>query len=141
MADASHIFVFAAKTVFGLDGVKKVEELTANVRNQPINKQRLSYLNNYIDNMDKELRSNWIKHQVYLPLEQLLMSAALLDLDSYPIEGFHPHELDEMTGLSEKGLISIAMVAIGHSDQEDFNQPDRLIKARFRMEEVLTEIS
>ena len=68
------------------------------------------------------------------------MSAALLDLDACPIEGFHPQELDELMELKEKGLTSVAMVAIGHRDPEDFNQPDRAIKARFPMADILTEI-
>lgn len=140
MTSASHIFVFAAKTDFTLEDVRKVEELTAGIRSQPVNEQRLDYLNNYLNSMDKEVRSNWVKHQAYLPLGQLLMSAALLDLDSCPIEGFHSEELDQLMGLKEKGLTSVAMVAIGHRDPEDFNQPDRMIKARFPMEEVLTEI-
>ena len=58
MTAASHIFVFAAKTDFTLDDVKKVEELTANVRNQPLNEQRLDYLNNYLNSMPSEERAN-----------------------------------------------------------------------------------
>ena len=141
MTSASHIFIFAAKTDFTVDDVKKIEELTAEVRQQPVNEQRLNYLNNYVNTMDQTDRANWVKHQIYLPLGQLLLSAAMLDLDSCPIEGFHPEELDQLMGLKEKGLTSVAMVAIGHRDPEDFNQPDRMIKARFPMEEVLTEIS
>ncbi|KEQ14921.1 hypothetical protein GZ77_11740 [Endozoicomonas montiporae] len=140
MTSASHIFIFTAKTDFTPDDVKKVEALTADVRGEPLNETRLAYLNNYLNSMEPAERANWVKHQIYLPLGQLLMSAALLDLDSCPIEGFHPEEMDQLLGLNEKGLTSVAMVAIGHRDPEDFNQPDRTIKARFPMEDVLTEI-
>ena len=140
MTSASHIFIFTAKTDFSLEEVRQVEQMTADVRQQPLNEDRLAYLNDYVSSLSQTERAEWMKRQVYLPLGQLLMSAALLELDSCPIEGFDPEALDQLMGLKEKGLTSVAMVAVGHRDPDDFNQPDRLLKARFPMDDVLTEI-
>ena len=141
MVEASHIFVFAAKTDFTLEDIREVEQLTADVRQQPLNEERLDYLNNYVNSMDSEFKSNWLKRQVYIPVGQLLMSSSMLGLDSCPIEGFLPEQLNELMGLKDQGLTSVAMIALGYRDPEDFNQPEKLAKARFPMEQVITEIA
>lgn len=140
MLDASHIFLFTARTHFDTNDLLKIEELVSQERNEPVNETRLGFLGDFVNSMDEERRATWLKHQVYIAVGQLLMSSAILHLDSCPIEGFSPDAMDDLLGLKEKGLTSVAMVAIGHRHEEDFNQPSKLAKVRFPMEEVLTEI-
>lgn len=80
----------------------------------------------------------WTQKQVYLALGTLLLGAATLGIDATPIEGFDPKLLDEELGLTEKGLKSVVLVALGYRSAEDFNA--KLPKSRLPIECVVTEL-
>ncbi len=67
---------------------------------------------------DEESVFNWNARQAYLALGSGLMAAALEEVDSTPIEGFQPAELDRLLNLREKGLRSVALLALGFRDSE-----------------------
>ena len=56
--------------------------------------------------------------QAYIGLGMAIAKAALLQVDTTPMEGFNPHDLDAFLGLSERGLRSVALLAIGNRDAE-----------------------
>lgn len=78
----------------------------------------------------------WLAHQSYIALGQLLLGAAAMGLDACPIEGFDPHIMDATLGLSAQGLRSVAAAAVGWRSDEDFNAD--LPKSRLPQERVLT---
>jgi nitroreductase len=57
---------------------------------------------------------SWVKAQAYIPLGIMLETAALLGLDSCPMEGFSPEKFDEILNLKEKNLKSAAILAVGY---------------------------
>jgi nitroreductase/dihydropteridine reductase len=79
---------------------------------------------------------HWMEKQVYLALGTLLLGAAALQIDATPIEGFDPAVLDDALGLSERGLRSVVMAALGYRSVDDFNTT--LPKSRLPAEEVFT---
>lgn len=80
----------------------------------------------------------WVDRQVYLALGTLLLGAAALGLDACPIEGFDATQLDSELGLTERGLRSLVVVALGYGSEHDFNAA--LPKSRFPAERVFSRI-
>ena len=82
--------------------------------------------------------SIWMEKQVYLALGTLLQGAAALEIDACPMEGFDQVKLDEVFGLSEQGLTSVVLVALGYRSELDFNA--KLPKSRLPVEALITLI-
>jgi nitroreductase len=57
--------------------------------------------------------------QAYLALGNLLTVCALEDIDACPIEGFEPKEYDRFLNLTEKGLQSVLVLAVGYRAADD----------------------
>ena len=65
-------------------------------------------------------------------------SAATLEIDATPMEGFDQKILDAEFGLNEKGLTSLVLVSFGYSSSADFNAG--LPKSRLTQEATFTFI-
>jgi len=86
---------------------------------------------------DVELET-WVKAQAYIPLGMMVETAALLGIDSGPMEGFDPNQVDEILGLKEKRVHATAMLAVGYRGDDpaaarakvrrDFSQVVEFIK-------------
>ncbi len=59
----------------------------------------------------------------------LLETAALLKIDSVPLEGLSPEQYDEILDLKNSGYSTVAAVALGYRHEEDAYQ--HAIKSRF----------
>ena len=98
---------------------EKTEEfirLIATTRNQSIDSLS-DYRNRilgYIENADKQ---QWAARQAYIAFGFGLAACAMLKLDSTPMEGFVPAELDKVLELDKKGLKSVVMMAVGNRDE------------------------
>ncbi|TKB48865.1 NAD(P)H nitroreductase [Ferrimonas sediminicola] len=138
--DASHLFVFCAKTEFGAEEVMELEQLVAEVRGTEVNQDRVALMTNYVEGMDPADRQEWLKKQVYLLFGQFLLSCGLLELDACPVEGFLPEDLDTLMGLEEKGLTSVVTALVGVRSNEDFNTLDKAAKVRIPRERFVTEV-
>ncbi|UXY11011.1 oxygen-insensitive NAD(P)H nitroreductase [Kosakonia sp. ML.JS2a] len=94
----------------------------------------------YVDMHRYEQRDipQWMEKQVYLALGGLLLSAAMLDIDATPMEGFDQRALDLALGLREKGLTSVVLVSLGFRSEKDFNAA--LPKSRLPRDEIFTFI-
>jgi nitroreductase/dihydropteridine reductase len=80
----------------------------------------------------------WMEKQTYLALGFLLMSAAALELDATPIEGFDNATLDRELALPAQGYTSTVLVTLGYHGADDFNTS--LPKSRFPAEMLFTDI-
>jgi len=58
--------------------------------------------------------AEWAARQAYIALGNFMTSAALLLVDTCPMEGFVPAEYDKILGLEAKGLTSIVCCAAGY---------------------------
>ncbi|MFP4065744.1 MAG: nitroreductase family protein, partial [Bacteroidales bacterium] len=61
----------------------------------------------------------WAARQAYISLGFLLSAAAIEGLDACPMEGFSNEQFDKILGLKEKGLSSLAMMALGYRSPDD----------------------
>ncbi len=77
----------------------------------------------------------WIGKQAYIALGQFLTSAALLAIDTCPMEGIEPAKFDEILGLPALGYTTLCAAAAGYraADDKYASQP----KVRFEAGEVI----
>jgi len=140
VTDASKLIVIARRTDarqnISQEKVSRVEKIVGKKT------EELDSLKKMIDGSiagrsDAELDA-WIQAQAYIPLGIMIETAALLGVDSGPMEGFSQDQVDEILGLKEKNLRSTVMLALGHRGQDpsaerkkirrDFNEVVEVIK-------------
>jgi nitroreductase len=77
----------------------------------------------------------WAVRQVYIALGQFMTAAAMLGIDTCPMEGISNAKYDEILGLPAKRLRSAVVCCAGHRAEDD---PDAgLAKVRFERYEVV----
>lgn len=117
VTESSHLLVFAAWNEVTEEKIDAFIQLVSEVRNVPVD-ELIDY-RKAISGMLKrpqEAQANWAARQVYLAMGTALAAAAELQIDSTPMEGFIPAQLDELLDLSSKGLHSVLMLALGERD-------------------------
>lgn len=83
--------------------------------------------------------TGWVDRQVYLAMESMLLSAAMLGVDSTPVEGLKVEAVERI--LVERGLLDptqfhfVALITFGYTDRAE-HRP----KTRRPWDEVVTEI-
>ena len=71
-----------------------------------------------ISNMTEEQKQTWAQKQTYIGLGFSLVASAVEEVDSTPMEGFIPQQVDEVLGLNELGLKSTLVLTLGYRDTE-----------------------
>lgn len=79
--------------------------------------------------------TTWAANQVYIALGTLLTSAALLGVDTCPIEGFSPAECDRILALEGTPYQSAVVCACGYRSAED--PYAKLAKVRYPGHELI----
>jgi nitroreductase len=117
ITDASHLIILTYRTDVVENLTKEKIERTAKIQN--VDENKLEELKSFLENsVTQKIQGgnleDWIKSQVYIPLGIMIETAALLEIDSCPMEGFESEKVDEILGLVEKNLKSITMLPIGY---------------------------
>ena len=79
--------------------------------------------------------AEWAVRQVYIALGQFMASAALLGIDTCPMEGFVPEKFDEVLHLADQGLTTAVLCPAGYRSATD--RYATLPKVRFKAEDVI----
>ncbi|MGB3309453.1 MAG: NAD(P)H-dependent oxidoreductase [Nodosilinea sp.] len=122
VTDASHLVVLATKKDIGAADVDQFVQRMATVRDVPIES-----LSNYGDMVKGFLAEppypltmeSWATRQVYIALGFLMYSAAMLGVDTCPMEGFDPAKVDELLQLPAQGYSSAVLCAVGYRSADD----------------------
>ncbi len=124
VSDASHVFVFAAKTDMTPEYVDDFIKLTATTRDIPLDSVSGygEYIKGSIAGRDQDFIKAWNKRQAYIALGTLLAAAAELRVDACPMEGFEADKFDEILGLKEKGLTASVIAPVGYRAEDDHAQ-------------------
>jgi nitroreductase len=77
----------------------------------------------------------WAARQAYIALGNFMTAAALLKVDTCPLEGFVPPEYDKILGLGERGLTAAVCCAAGYRSEAD--KYAGLPKVRFSHQEMI----
>jgi nitroreductase len=88
--------------------------------------------------MDPAARHAWCCRQLYLALGQLMTTAAMLGVDSCPLEGLDPAAYDRQLGLSASGFTTVVACALGYRSPADKHAT--LPKARFPLATVVQTV-
>jgi nitroreductase len=141
VADCSHFVVLAVRKDLGSEHVDRHIGRMAEVRGvapESLGKFRQMITGN-LDKARAEARLDiWQSHQVYIALGQFIASAALLGVDTCPMEGFDPAKFDEILGLPGTGFASVVCCAAGYRAADDKYATTK--KVRFKPDEVIVRI-
>jgi nitroreductase len=138
VVDASHLVVLTIKKDMQAADVDRYMERIAQVRQVAIesldgfSNTIKGFLNGAID------VENWATRQVYIALGELMTSAALLGIDTCPMEGFDRTQYDEILGLAEQGYSAVVLCPAGYRATDD--KYAALPKVRYPKEEVVQHL-
>jgi nitroreductase/dihydropteridine reductase len=118
ITDGSHLLVFAAWDNYSEARIDAVVDQMAAERGG-----MTDLLQGYYDRLKamylprtEEENYAHAARQAYIGLGFALAAAAELGVDSTPMEGFDPAQVDEILGLKEKGLRSVLLLPLGTRD-------------------------
>lgn len=122
IVDSSHIVVFAVKKNIGAPDVERLIARIAEVRGtpaaklEPYRQMMLGFFKAGAGTMDVDA---WSARQVYIALGFFMTSAAVMGIDTCPIEGINPAEYDRVLGLGKEGYGTLCVCAAGYRAADD----------------------
>lgn len=141
VGDCSHFVAFAVRR--NLDAahverhIARMIELTGATAEQ-MAKFRAMTLRNLDRARAEGKLDTWQEHQVFIALGKFIASAALLGVDTCPMEGIEPQKYDEILGLAGSNFATAVACAAGYRAADDKYAAMR--KVRFRPEDVVVRI-
>ena len=140
VSDSSHLLVFAAYNKVTQEHLDEYMDRVAETRG--VTAESLAPFKAKLQglvNMPEESVINWAGRQAFIGLGTALIAAANLEVDSTPMEGFDAVQFDEILGLKEKGLRSVALLSLGYRDEaNDFLAKQK--KVRMPMEQFTVKL-
>lgn len=140
-AECSHHVVFAVQKSVGEADVDRFIESIVAVRG--VAKESLK---GYRDIMagfsSKAAKEGWVREwgirQVYIALGNFMTSAAVLGVDTCPMEGISPADYDTILGLEGTGFETVVACAAGYRAEDDKHATAP--KVRFPANEIIQHI-
>ena len=122
ITDCSHLVVFAIKKNLTAADVDRFIESTAAARNDSV--ESLSgYRNMIVSDVVNGPRSfsvnEWAARQAYIALGNFMTSAAVIGVDTCPLEGIDPAGYDKVLNLQPDGFATVVACAAGYRSPED----------------------
>lgn len=140
LTDASHIVVLTVRTDLSQADVDAWISRLSEVQGIPL--ENLAPLSGMISSftgaMDAPAKQAWNTRQAYIALGQLMTSAALLGIDSCPLEGISPADYDSILGLAGSGYATAVACALGYRSADD--KYAAMPKARFPEEMLISHV-
>lgn len=139
--ECSHFVVFAVRKDLDAAHVERHVDRIVEVREvarDTLEKFRGMTLRN-LDKARAEGRlDTWQTHQVYIALGQFMASAAMVGIDTCPMEGIDVAKFDEILGLQITDYSTVVACAAGHRAADDKYATTK--KVRFKPEDVIVRI-
>ncbi|HEX3355422.1 MAG TPA: NAD(P)H-dependent oxidoreductase [Tepidisphaeraceae bacterium] len=141
VVDASHMLIFAIRKNLSVPDVERYMDRIAEVRG--VEKTSLEGFKNVVTGFVTTNRpgfdvNTWSSLQTYIALGGFMMAAAMLGIDTCPMEGIDPKKYDEILGLEKLGLGTICACPAGYRAADDKHA--HLPKVRFKHEDVITHV-
>jgi len=140
VTDASHLVVLTARTDLAQADIDSWIARLSEVQGTPA--EALAGLSGMISSFSSAMtpaeKQAWNTRQVYIALGQLMTSAAVLGIDSCPLEGISPADYDTILGLPGTGYATAVACALGYRSAED--KYAVAPKVRFEAEKVIARI-
>jgi len=136
--DCSHFVVFTTRTEMLESDVQKHIDRIAQVRGVTLDSLaafKKGMMGDVVNGPRKEVIKAWAHQQAYIAMGFLMATAALMNIDSCPLEGIEPHKYDQILNIENSGYITAVAVALGYRHSEDKTQSNK--KVRFDKKEVI----
>ncbi len=139
VVEASHVVVFAVRRDLSEADIDKYLARIVEVRGGSVDGlagfRRMmvgGLLNGKVD------VNRWASLQAYIALGQFMATAAMLGIDTCPMEGIEPTKYDEVIGLNDLGYLTVVACVAGYraADDKYATQP----KVRFTSDDVVLRI-
>jgi len=141
VTDCSHYVVFTIKKNLTAAHIDHFIDRTAVVRSMPAESMK-GYRDIMVSDVVNGPRSltvnEWATRQTYIALGNFMTSAALVGVDTCPMEGLEPANYDRVLGLPDKGYATVVACAAGYRAEDD--KYATLAKVRFLNSEVVEHI-
>lgn len=140
ITDASHLVVFAYKKTLTDADIEHYVNRIAEVRG--VARETMTDYENVMKGSAKKAVDGgyvdvWNSRQAYIALGFLLETAALLNIDATPMEGFDAAQFNEILGLEDYSAVVVA--AVGYRDAEN-DWLANLKKVRMPKDELIVRI-
>jgi nitroreductase len=138
VADCSHLVVMTVPKVLGVDYIDANIARMIEVRGGTAD--ALTGFRNMVTGFRDGLEAKggleqWAKLQSYIALGQFMLAAALLKVDTCPMEGFVAAKFDEVLGLEATGYTTAVLCPAGYRSEDD--RYAGLPKVRFEAKDVI----
>lgn len=140
ITDASHLVVLLSRRHIEGRDLDRLIEATASSRGldpTTLAGYRQMMAKDLVDGPRSATIERWASNQVYIALGNLMTAAALLGIDTCPIEGFSPPDYDRLLGLDDSDYRSCVVCACGYRSSED--RYAGLAKVRFDRSELIEQ--
>ncbi len=138
ITDASHLVVLLSRRQITLEDVDRLITATASAREHDpahLEVYRGMMQRDLVDGPRSPAIGQWASNQVYIALGNLMTCAALLGVDTCPIEGFSPPDYDRILDLEGTPYHSSVVCALGYRSPED--KYSSLAKVRYPLSELI----
>ena len=139
ISEASHLIIFAVEKNIDDKLVDVYIKSVSDTRGVPVEALAdfAGMIKGAIARMTPEQRVEWAARQAYIALGVVTTAAAVVGIDTAPMEGFDTKKFDEILGLDKMGLESKVATAIGFRAPDDVDAQYK--KVRFPKDKVVIE--
>jgi nitroreductase len=141
VTDCSHFVVFTVRRGIDADHVERHIARMVEVNNvapESLEKFRAMTMKNLDRAREAGTLDAWQEHQIYIALGKFMASAAVLAIDTCPMEGIEPKKYDEILGLVDGPYATVVACAAGYRAADD--KYASMKKVRFKPEDVIVRI-
>ncbi len=138
VTDCSHYVVFVYKIKMDEAHIQKYIDRIAQVRNLPLTSLdgfKKAMIGDVVNGPRAQVIEWWAQRQTYIAMGFLMETAAVLKVDTCPMEGLDPKAYDKILKLEGTGWATIAAVAVGYRHADDVLQNAK--KVRFENKDLV----
>ena len=140
---ASHLIIaLAKKSYFMKYDSQYISDFMTNIQKHPeeIRKYRLKMIENFQKNdfellKDERYLWDWASKQTYIPFANMMTVAAMLKIDTCPIEGFNRKKLDEI--LNKHFNVDTDKYSVSYMLTFGYRLNEQPLKTRQKLEDIL----
>lgn len=136
--DCSHFVVFTTRPRITEHDVDRYLKRVSEVRSVPLENlagAKKAIMGDVVTGVRSQVIQWWAHRQAYIAMGFLMETAALLNIDTCPLEGLDPAAYDKILNLEDSGYLTVAAVAVGYRHSEDKFQ--FMKKVRYEKPEVI----
>lgn len=136
--EASHIIVITYKEKMDEAHIDKHLNQIAKIRGLDVTtleKYKSTMLSDLVNGPRAAVINWWAQKQTYIAMGSFLTTAALMEIDTLPMEGIDPTGYDRVLELEGSGYKTVAAIACGYRTADDKFQHAK--KVRFDIDDVV----